>query len=203
VLLAGSTQEPEEELMLAVFRQLADEFPQLKLVLVPRHPDRFERVAQLLAGSGFAWQRRSALDRHAADPSVRITLVDAIGELRAWWGLARIGFVGGSLGSRGGQNMIEPAAYGCAVSFGPNTQNFRDVVGLLLQAEGAVVVHDRQELAAFAERCLREPAFADALGGRAQQVVASQLGATRRTLDLIEPLLPVSQFELLHQQAAA
>ena len=88
-------------------------------------------------------------------------LVDRIGELGAWWGTAQIAFVGGSLGSRGGQNMIEPAAYGAAVSFGPRTQNFRDIVAALLAAEAAVVVADGSELTAFVRRCLAEPAFAE------------------------------------------
>ncbi len=145
--LAGSTQAPEERLALEAFQALAGEHPRLRLIIVPRHPHRFDEVASLLDQSGVAWQRRSELDkgrkaeggrRKAADggtievPSSaalsRILLVDTVGELGAWWGTAAIGFVGGSLfSSRGGQNMIEPAAYGVATSFGPNTQNFRDV----------------------------------------------------------------------------
>ncbi len=144
---------------------LAEEFPGLRLILVPRHPDRFERVADLLATSGLPWQRRTDLDNRPADASARILLVDKIGELKAWWGAAQIAFVGGSLGARGGQNMIEPAAYGCAVSFGPNTQNFRDVVALLRSADAAVVVKDGAELTAFVEKCLRDGAFAAAATG--------------------------------------
>ncbi len=203
VLLAGSTQEPEEELALAAFRRFQDDFPQLKLILVPRHPDRFERVAELLSASGLPWTRRTDLDCRTVDPSARILLVDKIGELKAWWGAAQIAFVGGSLGSRGGQNMIEPAAYGCAVSFGPNTQNFRDVVGLLLAADAAVVVQDGAELTAFVERCLRDRDFAAELGARAQRVVLSQLGATSRTVVLLESLLPDGVLESDQQQAAA
>jgi 3-deoxy-D-manno-octulosonic-acid transferase len=119
----------------------------------------------------------------------RILLVDSVGELGAWWGTAKIAFVGGSLGNRGGQNMIEPAAYGAAVSFGPNTRNFRDIVAAMLRAEAAVVVHDRAELSAFLRRCLEEPGYAAALGGRARALVAGQLGATNRTLRLLENLL--------------
>ena len=81
-------------------------------------------------------------------------LVDVVGELGAWWGTARIGFVGGSLSSRGGQNMIEPAAYGVATSFGPNTQNFRDVVAALLAADAAVEVADGAELVEFVRRSI-------------------------------------------------
>jgi 3-deoxy-D-manno-octulosonic-acid transferase len=122
-----------------------------------------------------------------------ILLVDTVGELGAWWGTATIAFVGGSFGSRGGQNMIEPAAYGAAVSFGPNTWNFRDVVTAMLAADAAVVVRSESELEAFVRRSLAEPAYAAALGGRAQALVQSQLGATERTITLLDALrLPSS-----------
>jgi len=188
VFLAGSTQEPEEELALAAYRQLRGQFPHLRLLIVPRHPDRFERVAEVIGASGLAWQRRSELDSRLPDPSARVLLVDRVGELGAWWGTARVAFVGGSLGTRGGQNMIEPAAYGAAVSFGPRTHNFRDVVAALLERQAAVVVQDGSQLTEFVGRCLREPHFADELGERARQVVAANLGATQRTADLLEPL---------------
>jgi 3-deoxy-D-manno-octulosonic-acid transferase len=112
-----------------------------------------------------------------------------VGELGAWWGTAAIAYVGGSMGKRNGQNMIEPAAYGAAVSFGPMTRNFRDVVAALLDAEAAVVVNDGAELTAFVRRALEEPARAAELGNRARRVVASQLGATRRTADLLDALV--------------
>ncbi len=106
-------------------------------------------------------------------------LVDTIGELGGWWGTATIGFVGGSLySSRGGQNMIEPAAYGVALSFGPNTQNFRDVVEMLLGANAAVRVHSGDELSGFVRRCLEESNYASLLGRNAATVVRQQQGAT-------------------------
>jgi len=183
VFLAGSTGEPEESLALATFTELAAQAPQLRLVLVPRHPDRFDAVAQLLDDSGQAWQRRSAFDFEPAHPAARILLVDRVGELGAWWGMAQIGFVGGSLCGRGGQNMIEPAAYGVAVSFGPNTRNFRDIVAGLLAADGAVVVEDGPALTRFVQQCVANPAYAEQLGRRAAAHVASQLGATERTVE--------------------
>ena len=189
IFLAGSTQAPEEDLALAAFRQCAVEHPELRLVIVPRHPERFGEVAQRLAASGLAWQRRSELGDSPVDPRARVLLVDRVGELGAWWGTAQIAYVGGSMGKRHGQNMIEPAAYGCAVSFGPHTRNFRDVVAALLEAGGATVVRDQAELSAFVRRCLEEPRFAQDLGERAQRVVASHLGAARRTADLLDALL--------------
>lgn len=190
VWLAGSTQAPEEAVVLDVFRQLAAEFPRLRLILVPRHPERFGEAAELIARSGLPWRRRSELEHVPIGAAPRILLVDAVGELGAWWGTAQIAFVGGSLGKRGGQNMIEPAAYGAAVSFGPNTRNFRDIVDQLLAARGAVVVRDQGELAAFVRRAILDDRFATELGLRAKHFVASQLGATARTVDLLATLMP-------------
>jgi 3-deoxy-D-manno-octulosonic-acid transferase len=209
VFLAGSTQEPEEALALDTFAQLSAEHPRLRLILVPRHPERFDDVAALLDRRGMPWQRRSqssplapregnplaerADHRERADHSERvdrrILLVDAVGELGAWWGTAQIAFVGGSLGQRGGQNMIEPSAYGAAVAFGPNTWNFRDVVTQLLAADAAVVVKDGTELTAFVRRCLGEGEWAAAMGRRARDLVLSQQGAADRTIALLDEVI--------------
>jgi 3-deoxy-D-manno-octulosonic-acid transferase len=226
VLLGGSTQDPEEAMLLETFRALSVQHPQLRLVLVPRHPDRFDAVAKLLVASGLPWQRRTTLTSngtavsgqtaagnttcgqknpnlqsnseseipnstnpsnrvHSSTPSPRILLVDVVGELGAWWGTARLAFVGGSMGNRGGQNMIEPAAYGAAVSFGPNTWNFQDIVTAMLDHDAAVVVNGAEQFTVFARRCLAQPEYATALGQRAQAFVLSQLGATERTLSLL------------------
>jgi 3-deoxy-D-manno-octulosonic-acid transferase len=207
VFLAGSTQEPEEQVALDVFRRLSPDWPQLRLIIVPRHPERFDSVARMLDASGVAWQRRTELEAGSREqgagsenscsmlhapcslPPARVLLVDVVGELGAWWGTARIAFVGGSLGSRGGQNMIEPAAYGAAVSFGPETRNFRDIVAALLNRDAAVVVADGEQLFAFVRDCLRDPTKAVARGQRAARLVQEQLGATARTLRLLRPLI--------------
>jgi 3-deoxy-D-manno-octulosonic-acid transferase len=204
VFLAGSTQQPEEALALATYKHLRSAHPRLRLVLVPRHPERFDEVASLLAASGLAWQRRSRLNVEGARPEARVLLVDTVGELGAWWGTADIAFVGGSLHKRGGQNMIEPAAYGACVSFGPNTRNFRDIVAQLLSADAAMVVTSGDELTAFVERCLTDVSYADELGRRARELVASQLGATARTFTLLEALIePTDEARSLANRSAA
>lgn len=203
VFLAGSTQQPEEQLALEAFRQLSPRFPHLRLVLVPRHPDRFAEVAQMLTAEGVFWQKRSQLDRLPADPRARVLLVDRVGELGAWWGTAAIAYVGGSMGPRQGQNMIEPAAYGAAVSFGPKTRNFRDVVAVLLADEAAIVVQDGRELTEFVRHALTDPDWAGKLGQRAQRVVASQLGATRRTVELLEQALGCTSHLAMPSRTAA
>jgi 3-deoxy-D-manno-octulosonic-acid transferase len=199
VFLAGSTQEPEEQYALDILQRLAPTHPELKLVIVPRHPQRFDEVAALLDASGISWQRRSRLASNASDDQARqpaapcwqALLVDTIGELGAWWGTASIGFVGGSFGSRGGQNMLEPAAYGVATCFGPNTWNFRDIVAQLLAADGARVVRSPDEFDAFVRQSLESPELAQQLGERAQRLVLSQQGATRRTVELLSELIPI------------
>ena len=190
VFLAGSTQDPEERFALATFKELSKSHPNLRLIVVPRHPERFDAVARLFDEFGLSWQRRSRLNERGIEEESRVLLVDVVGELGAWWGCADIGFVGGSMGSRGGQNMIEPAAYGTAVSFGPNTKNFRDVVSLLLAEEAAVVVHDRAEMTEFVRRCLEDRDWANSLGDRARQLVSQQTGAAVRTVDLLDRLIP-------------
>ena len=191
VLLAGSTQSPEEAYAISIYQKLSQEYPRLKLVLVPRHPQRFDEVAVLLKQSGLAWTRSSQLESHgfAIRNSHSVILIDTVGELSAWWGLARVGFVGGSFGSRGGQNMLEPAAYGVATCFGPNTRNFRDIVSQLLAAEGAKVVNDRDGFEQFVRHVLEDPEWAEQLGQNARALVLGQQGATQRTVEMLLPLV--------------
>ena len=194
VFLAGSTQSPEESLAIDTFRSLAPSHPALRLVIVPRHVERTAEIAALLDASGLRWQLRSRLDEVPTDLSAGaplqhptcVLLIDTTGELSWWWGTATIAFVGGSLdGIRGGQNMLEPAAYAAAVCFGPHTRNFRDEVRRLLDADAAVVVPDGPALTTFVGRCLADPAWAAELGVRAAALVAAHRGATATTARII------------------
>jgi 3-deoxy-D-manno-octulosonic-acid transferase len=197
VWLAGSTFPPEEARVLEAFQPLAAESPELRLVLVPRHPERFEDVARMVADTGLPWQRRSSLPAHGTESlDWRILLVDTVGELGSWWGTADIAYVGGSMGSRGGQNMIEPAGYGVAVCFGPHTHNFRDVVQQMLEQQAAIVVNDARQLGEFVRDGVMHPDRAHAMGLRARQLVMRNAGATRRTADLLEGLLPSTAEEV-------
>ena len=111
-----------------------------------------------------------------------ILIVDVIGELSAWWGVADAGFVGGSMGSRGGQSMIEPAGLGVPVCFGPNTSNFSSTVSALIENEAAEVVHNGHQIEIFMNWSLTMPHLAHAMGRRAQKVVAQNTGAADRTV---------------------
>ena len=193
VFLAGSTQDPEEQLAAEAYLAIRGRHPRLRLVIVPRHVERVAEIGRMLDELGLAWQRRSTLAEAAAEAPPQVLLVDTTGELGWWWGTATIAFVGGSLdGKRGGQNMLEPSAYGAAVAFGPHTQNFRDEVRRLLDAEAAVVVADGPELTAFVAWCLDNPDGAASLGRKAADLVASQRGAVAATARLILDRLPAS-----------
>lgn len=181
VFIAGSTQAPEESFALDTWQSLRSEFPNLRLILVPRHKERFEEVAALVTSRGLTLQRRSNPVRTTGD----VLLLDTLGELGACWGLADIAFVGGSLTQRGGQNMLEPAAYGAAVLFGPNTWNFRDIVEQLLARDAVRVVRSAPELTATVRELLQHPAAVEELGSRAKAFVATQQGAASRTVDLL------------------
>ena len=189
VWVIGSTQDPEESLAIEIYRNAKARFPQLRLIVVPRHPERFDEVARLLANSGLPFVRRSAL---ASPPSCEaILLIDTIGELGAIWGLADVAYVGGSLdGKRGGQNMIEPSAYGAAVCFGPHTWNFKQTVADLLASAAAIQVRNADELEATILRLLADANERQRLGAAARRFVLSQQGATERSLDELAKLFP-------------
>lgn len=196
VFIAGSTQAPEEQLALAACRELRKAHPDLRLVLVPRHQERFDEVARLVIEQGFPLLRRTDHRSSTLDPQPStidhqppVLLLDTLGELGACWGLAEIAFVGGSLTNRGGQNMMEPAAYGAAVLFGPNTHNFRDVVELLRAGKAARVVRDGDELRDAVRESLADPERGRRMGARARALVLAQRGATARTARAVRAAL--------------
>jgi 3-deoxy-D-manno-octulosonic-acid transferase len=187
VWVAGSTQAPEEQIVLEVYRRARQMHANLRLFLVPRQKDRFDEVAKLLERSGLPFVRRSQL---TGVPSP-VVLVDTIGELGALWGLADLAFVGGSLdGKRGGQNMIEPAGFGACVTFGPHVWNFKEPARRLAEAGGAYPVRDAGELAEVTLRLLADAGERGAAGRAGRAFVLAQQGATQRTLDSLQSSRP-------------
>lgn len=183
VWIVGSTQAPEEIAAAKCFASLAQLHPELRLIVVPRHPERFDTVFDELRSLGMPILRRSQLSNTHATTPWKILLVDTIGELRWWWGLADVALVGGSFGNRGGQNMLEPSAYGANVAVGPNTWNFRDIVQLLLEADALARLGDLSELLPWMESQLADPTSGNQRGQRAQQLVRRHQGALARTVD--------------------
>ncbi len=190
VWVVGSTHAPEEQIALSVYTNLRGPFPNLKLILVPRAPERFEEVAGLIEAAGFQYVRRSRLVSATGVQPADVILVDTLGELGAAWGLATVGFTGGSLNDkRGGQSMIEPAGFGVPVLFGPHTWNFKDAVAGLLECGGAIRVADAVELEREVSRLLQDPAVRQRTGSAARAFVRSQQGATDRTLDVLDEVI--------------
>ncbi|MCB9875986.1 MAG: preprotein translocase subunit SecA [Planctomycetes bacterium] len=197
VLVAGSTHDDEEAQVLdAVAASAATpDGPPVRVVLVPRHPERSTAVCEVVEQRGRRAVRWSELRERRDWPPLGasdVVVVDTIGQLQRFYAACDVAFVGGSLIPHGGQNMLEPAALGRAVLFGPHTTNFRRDVELLLAAEGVVQVGAPAEFPAALDRLLRDDAARQALGARARQVIADNQGATRRTLELVEDLLGVA-----------
>lgn len=195
IFVAGSTMEGEEAAALAAYRAVRPAHPELRLVLVPRHQERFEKVAALVREHGERLVRRSRPGQVEGSGSTPpVYLVDTLGELSAVWGLAEVAFVGGSLyPGRGGQNMMEPAAYGAAVLFGPHTGNFKEAVEGLLGRQGARRVANAEDLATALRADLDDPDTAAARGAAGRQFVLAQNGASSRTLAELDRLVHLAE----------
>ena len=189
VLLAGSTWAPEEKILAETFLQLRREFPRLFLILVPRHIERTPEILRDLAPLGLRICRRSALPL-ATPADCDALLVDTTGELREWYALATIVFVGKSLpgvAEVGGQNPAEPAALGKPVIVGPHLENFAALLDLLHAHRAARTIPDSSALIPVIRDLLRNPAARAAMGERGRSALASHRGATGRTVELLFP----------------
>ncbi|MFK7735954.1 MAG: 3-deoxy-D-manno-octulosonic acid transferase [Pirellulaceae bacterium] len=196
IVVVGSTQAPEEDAAIRAFEQLLVQHSQARMILVPRHPDRFESVHTLLKQSSVRTVRRSQIVSPISSTDWDVLLVDSVGELRWWWGLAEVAVVGGSFGKRGGQNMIEPSAFGCNVAVGPNTSNFRDVVNSLKEANAIAVLPNLAVLPEWLTKQVSSPDEGRARGAAAQELVRKQQGATGRTLHALTELLQARNRQL-------
>jgi 3-deoxy-D-manno-octulosonic-acid transferase len=190
VWIAASTMSGEEESVLNAFRQVRKTHPDLRLVVAPRHPDRFNSVYEILKGSGLEVMRRSEIgvESRKEGPAASILLLDTIGELAAVFQYATLVFVGGSLAATGGHNILEPARYGKPVVFGLHMENFRDIARLFLDAKAAIQVQTAEQLAGAVSDLLSNPERASQLGRNAAAVVQQNTGATDRVLQVLEPL---------------
>ena len=188
VWVAASTREGEEEYVLAAFARLRERSPQLLLVLVPRHPERFDSVAKLCRQRGFHVERRSEHQDNIA-PDTAILLGDTMGELLLFHAAADVSYIGGSLVPLGGQNLLEAAAVGTPVVFGPHMFNFSDISRMALERGAGRQVQDAAELARVVADYLEQPAVRIAAGAAGQRMVAENRGALAKTLALLRPLL--------------
>ena len=188
--VAGSTHAGlEEQAVLEAHQRVRAVHPGALLVLAPRHPPRFDEVAQSLRAAGINFVRRSAAPTSAADTSCAVLLLDCLGELLDFYAAADVAFVGGSLAPIGGHNLLEPAALGVPILTGPNNSNSEEIARLLSARGAAEVVHDAQQLGTRLSALLSDAAARERMGAAGRASVDSNRGALEKLLSLIEPLL--------------
>jgi 3-deoxy-D-manno-octulosonic-acid transferase len=188
IWVAGSTRDGEESHVLTAHRALRMTFPEALLILVPRHPQRFDDVASACAQAGFTVARRSVEQPVKKDTAVY--LGDTLGELGMLYAAGDVAFVGGSLVPLGGHNVVEPASLGCFTLCGPSLENFDDVAAPLIEAGALTPVADAKALAQALVDAFRDPAATAQKGARGQRVVEEARGALARTRDGLARLLP-------------
>lgn len=186
VVMAGSTHEGEEELLLGIYARLLERHPRLRLVVAPRYLERVGRIMALAAERGLSVRLRSG---GASAGEAQVTVLDTIGELSVAYRLATLVFVGGSFVTRGGQNVLEPAAQGKPVLFGPHMENFKDSVQVL-QGRGGIQVGGPDQLYKVADELLSRPDQIAELGALARSSVSAIRGASARNVDHMLAILP-------------
>jgi 3-deoxy-D-manno-octulosonic-acid transferase len=216
LIVAASTHWPEEQVLIDAFKRIgqSQQGRRVRLLIAPRHPKRFDEVADLIADSGLSWARRST-PAGTLDATCDVILLDSIGELRAVFPLADIAFIGGSIASHGGQNVVEAAVEGVCVVTGPHTDNFAAIIktflsaGALVQLDEVAISEAAKQLATTIKELLDDESRRQEIGQRAMAVCDSNRGATNRTIQLLSNLLtsrsPVNEsvpFSAIHVTAA-
>lgn len=191
--VAGGTGPGEEKIVLDVFKKLKEKpsLASMRLAIIPRKPERFDEVAELIKSAGFGFVRYSAL-KEADSATVgkpTVILGDTMGDLKKFYALATVVFVGRTLVPMGGSDMMEPAALGKCTLFGPHTFNFKQTVEALIHGRGAIQVMNAADLYDKTLMCLMNKDFAKHTGEQAQTVIRQNQGATQKTIDAIQSLL--------------
>lgn len=185
VWIATSTHEGEESVVIAAHQALLQQFPNLLLILVPRHPERFPDAINLVRQAGLSYITRSSGE--VPSTSTQVVVGDTMGELMLLYGIADLAFVGGSLVERGGHNPLEAAAHAIPVLMGPHTFNFKDICARLEQASGLITVTDATTLAKEVSSLLTDADYRSFYGRHAVEVLYQNQGALQRLLQLLEP----------------
>jgi len=181
IITAGSTHRGEESTLLDIFSRLRIKYPELLLIIAPRHPERFDEVEGLINKAGYECQRRTRLKGTVKD----VLLLDTIGELRSFYALCDIAFVGGSLVKVGGHNLLEPAAMKKPVIFSRYMFNFKEISEALMSAKGGIMVKDKKELYLQLDNLLSDKELAKRMGERAFSVIETNSGAAKKTIDAV------------------
>jgi len=190
LLVAGSTHKGEDEVIINAYKCLLRDFPELKLLIAPRHPERSRSVGQCIIKNSFTPVYISEI---SASPGAEIKnsvfVLDLIGELANFYKIADIVFMGGSLVRKGGQNILEPASLGKPVLFGPHMFNFRDISRVFLKNKAAVMVRNGDELAVKIKELLSDCKQAEEMSSRGMSLISENAGATERNLELIRKFI--------------
>ena len=187
VWIAASTHEGEEEIVLAAQQTLLKTQPDLLLVLVPRHPQRFPAVRDMIARRGMGVVSRT--DGKPCGAATQVFLGDTMGELTLFYAASDVAFVAGSLVPIGGHNLLEPAALGLPLLSGPHVFNAQDIADMFVAKGACKLVHDSAELAAAVDELLSDPETASALGEAGREILERNRGALDRLMAMIEPLV--------------
>ena len=195
LLVAGGTGNDEEKIILDAYKIVRKQFADLRLVIVPRKPERFDEVADLIGQYGFDFVRYSRIKEtnETITDKPPVILGDTMGDLRKFYSLATVIFVGRSLVPMGGSDMIEAAALGKCTIFGPHTFNFPTAAEELIKDKGALLVQDQRELAQAVQKCLSEPDYAKQIAASGREIIRRNQGATERSIVAIEKLLMQTQ----------
>lgn len=189
LFVAGSTHQGEEEQILDMFRQVLQNFPNLLLIIAPRHLDRIPKIVDLIQLKGFVPVLKSKLPGVSKLPTDPVIVLDTLGELSSLYGLATLVFVGGSLVPVGGHNILEVAAHGIPPVFGPHMFNFKEIAYLIKEEGGGWQIENKESLMSLIMKLLRDPEKITEAGQRAFEVVRANRGAVRKTVDLLDNFL--------------
>ncbi len=187
VLVVASTHEPEEKLLLEAFHQLLKQYPDAVMIIAPRHPQRFDSVAQQISAEGYTLYRRSLGQQ--INPACQVYLADSMGELWAWYALATAAFVGGSLCENGGHNPLEPARLGVPVVMGPHVFNFKQIVEVLANAGALQQADSAEQVVEVWQNWLTQPTQREQATQAALQVMQANQGALAHQIQVLDQLL--------------
>ena len=187
VLVAGSTHEADENVVIPAFVELLETLPDALLILVPRYPERFARATQLAKAAGLRTELRS--QGESCSRQAQCFVIDTIGELMRYYACADVAYVGGSMGEQGGHNALEPVALGKPVLMGPNMENAQEIANQLLKCNAARGVTNQQDFKQAAEEILRDGVLRDSMGQAGRELLEKNKGALDLTLKAVERLL--------------
>jgi 3-deoxy-D-manno-octulosonic-acid transferase len=189
LLVCGSTHRGEEEIILRAYKKILVKFGNLRLLIAPRHPERSKEVEGLILKYNFDSAMVSTLPLGSEHRNKTVFILDTVGSLADYYSIADIVFVGGSLINKGGHNILEPAGFSKPVIFGPFMSNFRDIAGLFINNNAAIMLHNALELSPVISRLLHNPQEAQMLGRKGNDLITLNKGATLRNVEVIKEVL--------------